>query len=104
MAIRHSKHQQAERAVTTPCGGCVMSNAVLGAGNTQANMLAALAGSVVDPTNFLRTDAGNALLFVAIFRADLRYIEAWRTWAHWNGRRWELLSDTEGCSIAEAQL
>jgi hypothetical protein len=81
-----------------------MSNAVLGAGNTQANMLAALAGSVVDPTNFLRTDAGNALLFVAIFRADLRYIEAWRTWAHWNGRRWELLSDTEGCSIAEAQL
>ena len=70
-----------------------MSNTALNAGNTQAKMLAALAGSVVDPTNFRQTDAGNALLFVAIYEEDIRYIEAWRMWAHWSGQRWELMSD-----------
>ena len=70
-----------------------MSNAALNAGNTQAKMLAALAGSVADPTNFRQTDAGNALLFVAIYKEDIRYIEAWRMWAHWSGQRWELMSD-----------
>ena len=53
----------------------------------------ALAGSVVDPTQFKQTDAGNALLFTAMYKDDIRYIEAWRTWAHWNGKRWELKSD-----------
>jgi len=56
-------------------------------------MMAALAGSVVDPTQFRQTDAGNALLFVEMNKEDIRYIEAWRTWAHWNGKRWELKSD-----------
>jgi putative DNA primase/helicase len=60
----------------------------------QATMMAALAGSVVDPTPFKQTDAGNALLFVAMYKEDIRYIEPWRTWAHWNGKRWELKSDT----------
>jgi putative DNA primase/helicase len=70
-----------------------MSNAALNAGNAQAKMLAALAGSVVDPTQFRQTDAGNALVFVEMNKEDIRYIEAWRTWAYWNGARWELKSD-----------
>ena len=57
-------------------------------------MLAAMAGSIVDPTGFLQTDAGNALLFVAMFREEIRYVEAWKLWAQWNERRWELLTDT----------
>jgi putative DNA primase/helicase len=56
-------------------------------------MMAALGGAVVDPMQFKRTDAGNALLFVAMYKEDIRYVEAWRTWAHWNGKRWELKSD-----------
>jgi putative DNA primase/helicase len=71
-----------------------MSTAALGAEALQATMMAALAGSVVDPMPFERTDAGNALLFVAMYKGDIRYIEAWRTWACWNGKRWELKSDT----------
>jgi putative DNA primase/helicase len=59
----------------------------------QAEMLAALNGAVVDPTKFRQTDAGNALLFVEMFGEDLRYVEAWRGWAHWNGSRWEIASD-----------
>ena len=67
-----------------------MSNTTLSPQNMEAMMMAALAGSVVDPTQFNQTDAGNALLFVAMHKEDIRYIEAWRTWAHWNGKRWEL--------------
>jgi putative DNA primase/helicase len=70
-----------------------MSNAALSPQDLQATMMAAIAGSVVDPTQFKQTDAGNALLFVAMYKGDIRYIEAWRTWAHWNGKRWELKSD-----------
>jgi putative DNA primase/helicase len=69
-----------------------MSNAALNVG-IQANMLAALAGSVVDPTQFRQTDAGNALLFATLYKDDVRYVEAWRTWAHWRGSRWEFVSD-----------
>ena len=29
-----------------------------------------------------------------MYREDIRYIEPWRTWAYWNGKRWELMSDT----------
>ncbi len=71
-----------------------MSNAALSPQDMQATMMAALAGSVVDPTQFQQTDAGNALLFVAMNKEDIRYIEAWRAWAHWNGKRWQLKSDT----------
>ena len=42
---------------------------------------------------FRQTDAGNALLFVAMYAEDIRYVEPWRTWVHWNGKRWELKSD-----------
>src|SRR5262245_27447462 len=70
-----------------------MSNPALGAQDLEATMMAALAGSVVDPTQFKQTNAGNALLFTAMYKDDIRYIEAWRTWAHWNGQRWELKSD-----------
>jgi putative DNA primase/helicase len=51
-------------------------------------------GAGVDPTPFRQTDAGNALLFVATYKADLRYVEPSRSWMHWNGRRWEKMSDT----------
>jgi D5 N terminal like len=71
-----------------------MGNAVINAADTQAQMMAALAGAVVDPTEFRQTDAGNALLFVEMYGDDLRYVEAWRSWAHWNGSRWEIVSDT----------
>ena len=71
-----------------------MSNTALAPQNMEATMMAALAGSVVDPTLFKQTDAGNALLFVAMYKEDIRYIEAWRTWAYWNGKRWDLNSDT----------
>ena len=71
-----------------------MSNAALSPQDIQATMIAALDGAVVDPTQFNQTDAGNALLFVAMYKEDIRYVEAWRTWAHWNGKRWALKSDT----------
>lgn len=70
-----------------------MSNTALGAQNLQATMMEALDGAVVDPTQFKQTDAGNALLFVAMYKEDIRYIEDWRTWARWTGKRWELASD-----------
>jgi hypothetical protein len=59
-----------------------MSNSALSPQDIQATMMAALDGSVVDPTPFKQTYAGNALLFVAMYKKDIRYIEAWRTWAH----------------------
>ncbi len=68
--------------------------AMLNASDIQAEMVAALAGSVVDPTKFRQTDAGNALLFIEMFGDDLRYVEAWRSWAHWNASRWDIVSDT----------
>ena len=71
-------------------GRSMMSNS---ASNMQAKMLAALNGAVVDPTQFLSTDAGNALLFAAMHKENVRYIEPWRTWAVWNGQRWEIVSD-----------
>jgi hypothetical protein len=67
---------------------------MLNARDIQAKMMAALAGSVVDPTIFRQTDAGNVLLFVEMFGDDLRYVEAWRSWAHWNASRWDIVSDT----------
>jgi phage/plasmid-associated DNA primase len=56
-------------------------------------LMAALDGPDVDPTQFRWTDAGNALLFVAMFGENVRYVEAWRSWAHWNGSRWEIVSN-----------
>jgi len=70
-----------------------MNNSSPSAQDLQATMMAALTGSVVDPTQFRQTDAGNALLFVAMYKEDIRYIEAWRTWTQWNGKRWEIASD-----------
>jgi putative DNA primase/helicase len=32
-------------------------------------------------------------VFAAMHEADIRYVEPWRTWAVWNGLRWELVSD-----------
>ena len=71
-----------------------MTNAAHGCGISQAAILAAIAGSIVDPTKFLKTDAGNALLFVEMNRENIRYIEPWRMWSYWNEQRWELMSDT----------
>lgn len=68
-------------------------NTALAPQNMEATMIAALAGPAVDPTQFNQTDAGNALLFVAMYKEDIRYVEAWRTWAQWNGKRWEIASD-----------
>ena len=48
-------------------------------------LMAALDGPDVDPTQFRRTDAGNALLFVAMFQENVRYVEPWRTWLVWDG-------------------
>jgi putative DNA primase/helicase len=70
-----------------------MSNTAPSPQDMEATMMEALAGSVVDPMQFKQTDAGNALLFVAMYKEDIRYIETWRTWAHWNGKQWELVSD-----------
>ncbi len=71
-----------------------MTETELHFGKEEAALLAALDGHGVDPTEFLYTDAGNALLFVTINEADIRYVEAWRSWAFWNGLRWEMQSDT----------
>lgn len=64
----------------------------------EEEMLAAIAGSsngaLVDPTEFHRTDAGNAGFFVSKFGADLRFVEAWGKWRVWNGTRWIEASDT----------
>lgn len=72
----------------------------------EAEMLAALAGSgtgaLVDPTEFHRTDAGNAGLFVAMFGADLRFVEAWGKWRVWNDARWVEASDTALVQFAVA--
>ena len=68
----------------------MMSNS---ASNMQAKILAALNGAVVDPTQFLSTDAGNALLFAAMHKENVRYIEPWRAWAVWTGQRWKIVSD-----------
>jgi hypothetical protein len=48
-------------------------------------LMAALDGPDVDPTQFRWTDAGNALLFVAMFQENVRYVEPWRTWLVWDG-------------------
>lgn len=65
-------------------------------------MLSAADGSGLDPALYQLTDAGNALIFVATHMEDLRYIEAWRSWARWNGRRWEVVSDTTLLPLARA--
>jgi putative DNA primase/helicase len=74
----------------------------MGKDETTANLneeeiLAALAGTgsnaSVDPTQFRRTDAGNADLLVAMFGQDLRYVEKWSAWRVWNGARWIEASD-----------
>lgn len=61
----------------------------------EADLLAALAGaaSTTDPTQFRRTDAGNAQLFVTMFSENLRYVEPWKTWLFWNGNMWGEVSD-----------
>jgi putative DNA primase/helicase len=33
-------------------------------------------------------DTGNALRFLALHRNDVRYCHAFRSWFHWDGRRW----------------
>ena len=58
-------------------------------------MRAALDASKVDPTGYELTDAGNALLFAALFSRDLKYVEAWGSWAFWNCWAWVRISDTE---------
>lgn len=67
------------------------------ANDLEAMIMAAIAGSgsgaTVDATQFRQTDAGNALLFVAMFGDDLRYIEVWHAWMLWNGERWIEASD-----------
>ncbi len=56
----------------------------------------------VDPAQFRPTDAGNALLFVDLFKRDLRYVEKWKAWLVWNGKRWVETSDTEMLPLARA--
>jgi len=34
------------------------------------------------------TDLGNARRLIALHGADLRYVQAWRSWLVWDGRRW----------------
>lgn len=55
-----------------------------------------------DPTRFRWTDAGNGLLFVALFKKDIRYIEAWKAWIVWDGSRWIGASDTAILPLARA--
>jgi putative DNA primase/helicase len=48
----------------------------------------------VDPTRFRQTDAGNGLLFVELFKENIRYVEPWKLWIRWDGKRWIETSDT----------
>ncbi len=47
----------------------------------------------VDFSKYLRTDAGNALAFVALFGGDLRFVEKWGSWLVWERTRWGEMSD-----------
>jgi putative DNA primase/helicase len=73
------------------------------ANDLEAMIMAAIAGSgsgaTVDPTQFRPTDAGNAQLFVEMFGENLRYVEPWREWMFWDGKRW-----IEGSDIALTPL
>jgi putative DNA primase/helicase len=47
----------------------------------------------LDPSIYLHTDAGNALLFRDLYKEKLRYIEKRKYWVVWNGSRWDECSD-----------
>jgi len=40
------------------------------------------------PEAYPMTDVGNAEHFVAVYGENLRYIEAWKAWLVWDGKRW----------------
>ena len=63
-------------------------------------LMAALEGPDVDPIQFPWTDAGNALLFVAMFGENVRYVEPWKNWLVWDGARWVITSDTKMLPLA----
>jgi putative DNA primase/helicase len=54
----------------------------------------------VDFSEFLRTDAGNALLFLALFGDNLRFVEKWNRWLVWVGGRWIEFSDLAMLPVA----
>jgi putative DNA primase/helicase len=56
----------------------------------------------VDPTQFRQTDAGNALLFVELFKMNIRYVERWKRWLVWDGNRWLETSDVGMVPLARA--
>jgi P4 family phage/plasmid primase-like protien len=53
-----------------------------------------LPNPTVNPLRYRRTDAGNGLLFAALYKTNIRYVEAFKAWIAWNGRRWVPCSDT----------
>lgn len=56
----------------------------------------------VDPTRFLPTDAGNALFFVELFKENIRWVEKWKVWFVWDGKRWMEASDAAMLPLARA--
>lgn len=42
------------------------------------------------------TDAANGERLVALFGDDFRYVSELKSWAHWNGHRWEISQTIEG--------
>ena len=52
----------------------------------------------VDFSQYLRTDAGNALAFLDLFGETLRFIDG--SWDAWNGGRWVQVCGVEMTSLA----
>jgi hypothetical protein len=52
----------------------------------------------VDFSRYLRTDAGNALAFLALFGENLRF--EWGRWSAWDGSRWLEVSNLDLLPLA----
>lgn len=46
--------------------------------------------TVTEPDTYTRTDDGNALRFADAYRHSFKYIPERKTWAHWDGHKWDL--------------
>lgn len=46
--------------------------------------------SITEPDVYTRTDDGNALRFADVYRYSFKYIPERKTWAHWDGHKWDI--------------
>ncbi|WP_461004695.1 phage/plasmid primase, P4 family [Trueperella pyogenes] len=46
--------------------------------------------TVTEPDTYTRTDDGNALRFADAYRHSFKYIPERKTWAHWDGHKWDI--------------